>query len=192
MFQDGQPHRRAHVMMWLGVISPQKKSKCPHPGAHSLSQIFRGWGRQLRLNAPHIPGVLLPFGLNTERCIIWFVCVTLQWRLSIVFSGACQRYSCTQGAVWIRERHLSAMFLGCSYFVPKHHCTECQRSAGILSTDSLFVTATAGVKENGYGTEGRNGKYHSYVGTIYFYFFLLSATKLHYFSGTLQMTLREL
>ena len=48
-----------------------KKQTSPPWGPDSKSN-SRGWGRQLRSNAPHMPGVPPPppLGLNIDRCII--------------------------------------------------------------------------------------------------------------------------
>ena len=48
--------------------SSQKKKQASPPWGPVSKSNSRGWGRQKRSNAPHMPGVP-PLGLNIDRCI---------------------------------------------------------------------------------------------------------------------------
>lgn len=66
--------------------------------------------------------------------------------------GSCQRHSCKEGTVWIRARHLPAVFPRCSQFVPKRQSSQRQRTAIFLSRDSIFVSPGAAAKKDGHGS----------------------------------------
>ena len=54
---------------WLGTSPPRKKKQTSPPWGPDSKSNSRGWGRQKRSNAPHMPGVPPPLGLNIDRCI---------------------------------------------------------------------------------------------------------------------------
>lgn len=53
---------------------------------------------------------------------------------------------------------MPVVFPGCSQLVREHHSTSRQRSPGVLSADTVRVTAATDLEEDGYGAQRRTGK----------------------------------
>ena len=72
-FQDGRCFS-AQTSTWDNMTwshSSMQKSKRPHPGTQRCQSNSQGWGRQQRSNAPHMPGVPPPLGINIDTCITY-------------------------------------------------------------------------------------------------------------------------